>query len=61
MPSTPISRQLDSDTALERNAMEEALKPFAHRRVHPSPVEIAYNAHANLLTRIKQHRQIAGR
>jgi hyaluronan synthase len=51
---------LDSDTALARNAIEEALKPFADPRVQSvAGVEVAYNAHANLLTRISSIRQIA--
>jgi len=51
---------LDSDTALERNAIEEGLKPFANRRVQSvAGVEVAYNAHANLLTRMSSIRQIA--
>lgn len=55
-----IFATLDSDTALERNAIEEAMKPFAHRRVQSvAGVEVAYNSHANLLTRMSSIRQIA--
>jgi hyaluronan synthase len=55
-----IFATLDSDTALERNAIEEGLKPFAQRRVQSvAGVEVAYNAHASLLTRISSIRQIA--
>lgn len=51
---------LDSDTTLARNAIEEALKPLADRRVQSvAGVEVAYNAHANLLTRIGSIRQVA--
>jgi hyaluronan synthase len=51
---------LDSDTALARNAIEEALKPFVDPRVQSvAGVEVAYNAHANLLTRLSSIRQIA--
>jgi hyaluronan synthase len=51
---------LDSDTALERDAIEEGLKPFANRRVQSvAGVEVAYNAHANLLTRMSSVRQVA--
>lgn len=51
---------LDSDTALARNAIEEALKPFADPRVQSvAGVEVAYNAHANLLTKVSSIRQIA--
>lgn len=55
-----IFATLDSDTALARNAIEEALKPFADPRVQSvAGVEVAYNAHANLLTRVSSIRQIA--
>ena len=51
---------LDSDTTLERRAIEEGLKPFAVRQVMSvAGVEVAMNAHANLLTRISSLRQIA--
>jgi hyaluronan synthase len=51
---------LDSDTALERRAIEEILKPFADPRVMSvAGVEVAYNANKNLLTRICSLRQIA--
>jgi len=55
-----VSVTLDSDTALERNAIEEGLKPFADRRVQSvAGIEVAYNAHANLLTRMSSVRQVA--
>jgi hyaluronan synthase len=55
-----ISATLDSDTALERSALEEGLKPFANRRVQSvAGIEVAYNAHANLLTRVSSVRQVA--
>jgi len=51
---------LDSDTTLERRAIEEGLKPFATRRVMSvAGVEVAMNAHANILTRISSLRQIS--
>jgi hyaluronan synthase len=51
---------LDSDTTLDRRAIEEGLKPFAVRKVMSvAGVEVAMNAHANLLTRISSVRQIA--
>jgi hyaluronan synthase len=51
---------LDSDTTLDRKAIEEGLKPFADLRVQSvAGVEVAYNAHANLLTRVSSIRQIA--
>lgn len=55
-----IFATLDSDTALTRNAIEEALKPFADPRVQSvAGVEVAFNAHTNWLTRISSIRQVA--
>jgi hyaluronan synthase len=57
--SADIFGTVDSDTALARNAIEEALKPFADPRVQSvAGVEVAYNANTNLLTRISSIRQI---
>jgi hyaluronan synthase len=51
---------LDSDTALERNAVREGLKPFADARVQSvAGLELAYNHNQNLLTRINGLRQLA--
>jgi hyaluronan synthase len=51
---------LDSDTTLDRKAIAEGLKPFAIRRVMSvAGVEVAMNAHANLLTRISSLRQLS--
>lgn len=51
---------LDSDTTLERRAIEEGLKPFTSPRVMSvAGVEVAMNAHRNLLTRVSSLRQIA--
>ena len=45
---------VDSDTALELNAIEEGLKPFADRRVQSvAGIELAWNHRANLLVRLK--------
>lgn len=50
---------LDSDTALDRRAIEEGLKPFADRRVQSvAGLEIAYNHHRNFLTRISGTRSL---
>jgi hyaluronan synthase len=50
---------LDSDTALERNAIHEGLKPFADSRVQSvAGLELAYNHNENLLTRINGLRQL---
>lgn len=50
---------LDSDTALERHAIEEGLKPFARRRVQcVAGLEMAWNYPANMLTRIHGTRSL---
>lgn len=50
---------LDSDTALERRAIEEGLKPFADRRVQcVAGLELAHNHDRNLLTRISATRSL---
>lgn len=51
---------LDSDTALEHNAIHEGLKPFANKRVQSvAGLELAYNQNENWLTRINGLRQLA--
>jgi len=51
---------LDSDTALEREAIREGLKPFVDRRVQSvAGLELAYNQNQNWLTRINGLRQLA--
>jgi hyaluronan synthase len=48
---------LDSDTALERNALSEGLKPFADRRVQSvAGIELAWNYRKNWLTRLNSTR-----
>jgi hyaluronan synthase len=50
---------LDSDTALERRAIDEGLKPFAKRRVQSvAGLELAYNHHKNWLTRMSGTRSL---
>jgi hyaluronan synthase len=50
---------LDSDTALERNALSEGLKPFADRRVQSvAGVELAWNYRKNWLTRLNSTRSM---
>ena len=45
---------VDSDTSLERRAIEEGLKPFADRRVQSvAGIELAANHHQSLLVRLK--------
>lgn len=49
---------IDSDTALDRRAIEEGLKPFADPTVNSvAGVEVPFNMNANLLTRITGLRQ----
>jgi hyaluronan synthase len=51
---------LDSDTALERHAIEEGLKPFADRRIQSvAGLELAFNQNKNWLTRVNASRQLA--
>jgi hyaluronan synthase len=50
---------LDSDTALERTALSEGLKPFADRRVQSvAGVELAWNYRTNWLTRLNSTRSL---
>jgi hyaluronan synthase len=51
-PEADVFVTMDSDTALERMAIAEGLKPFADRRVWSvAGMELAFNARANWLTR----------
>ena len=51
---------LDSDTALERHAIEEGLKPFADEQVQSvAGLELAFNQNKNWLTRLNGVRQLA--
>ena len=51
---------LDSDTALEKEAINEGLKPFASRDVQcVAGLELAYNQNKNWLTRINALRQLS--
>jgi len=50
---------LDSDTALERTALAEGLKPFADRRVQSvAGIELAWNYRENWLTRLNSTRSL---
>jgi hyaluronan synthase len=52
VPDADVYATLDSDSALERRAIEEGLKPFASREVvSVAGLEMAYNLTTNLLTR----------
>ncbi len=51
---------MDSDSALERRAIDEGLKPFADREVvSVAGLEMAYNLTTNLLTRAMGMRSLA--
>lgn len=50
---------LDSDTVLDRHALEEGIKPFVDERVHSvAGLELAWNYDWNLLTRLNSARQL---
>jgi glycosyltransferase involved in cell wall biosynthesis len=50
---------VDSDTALERHALSEGLKPFADRQVQSvAGVELAWNHRENWLTRLNSTRSL---
>ncbi len=58
-PDADIFVTIDSDTALERHAIAEGLKPFADARVQSvAGMETAANAHANWLTRTSSARSL---
>lgn len=51
-PEADIFITIDSDTALERNAIHEGLKPFANPKIMSvAGIEVMYNSHHNWLTR----------
>ncbi len=58
-PDADFFITIDSDTALAANAIEEGLKPFAHRTVMSvAGVELAFNSAANWLTRTVSARSL---
>jgi hyaluronan synthase len=60
IPQADIYATMDSDSALERRAIEEGLKPFADREVvSVAGLEMAYNLTTNLLTRAMGMRSLA--
>jgi len=60
VPNADIYATMDSDSALERRAIEEGLKPFADRDiVSVAGLEFAYNLNKNLLTRAMGLRSLA--
>lgn len=60
VPNADIYATMDSDSALERRAIEEGLKPFANREVTSvAGLEMAYNLTTNILTRAMGLRSLA--
>lgn len=60
IPQADIYATMDSDSALERRAIAEGLKPFADREVvSVAGLEMAYNLTTNLLTRAMGMRSLA--
>jgi hyaluronan synthase len=60
VPHADVYATMDSDSALERRAIEEGLKPFASRGVvSVAGLEVAYNLNANILTRAMGMRSLA--
>lgn len=58
-PEAHIFVTIDSDTALCANAIEEGLKPFAHRTVMSvAGIELAFNSAVNWLTRTVSARSL---
>lgn len=60
VPDGALVVTLDSDTTMTRTYLEELIKPFADPRVMSvAGVELAYNAHANVWTRMASLRQLS--
>jgi hyaluronan synthase len=60
VPHADVYATMDSDSALERRAIEEGVKPFASRGVvSVAGLEVAYNLNANILTRAMGMRSLA--
>jgi Glycosyltransferase like family 2 len=54
VPEADIFVTVDSDTTLDRRAIEEGLKPFQSRRVMSvAGIEMGFNANENFLTRLQ--------
>lgn len=59
VPESDIFVTVDSDTTLDRRAIEEGLKPFQSRRVMSvAGIEMGFNATKNFLTRLQCSLQI---
>jgi hyaluronan synthase len=58
-PDADVFVTIDSDTALERRAIEEGVKPFADRKVSSvAGIEVAFNAQVNWLTQAMNSRGV---
>jgi cellulose synthase/poly-beta-1,6-N-acetylglucosamine synthase-like glycosyltransferase len=58
VPEADVFVTVDSDTTLERRALEEGLKPLQSRRVMSvAGIEMGFNANVNLLTRLQSSLQ----
>ena len=54
VPEADIFITVDSDTTLDRRAIEEGLKPFQNRKVMSvAGIELGFNATKNFLTRMQ--------
>lgn len=59
VPETDIFVTVDSDTTLDRHAIEEGLKPFKSRSVQSvAGIEMGFNANVNFLTRLQGSLQL---
>jgi hyaluronan synthase len=59
VPEADIFVTVDSDTTLERRALEEGLKPFQSRKVMSvAGIEMGFNANPNVLTRLQSSLQL---
>jgi hyaluronan synthase len=59
VPEADVFVTVDSDTTLERRALEEGLKPLQSRRVMSvAGIEMGFNANVNLLTRLQSSLQL---
>lgn len=59
VPEADIFVTVDSDTTLDRRAIEEGLKPFKSRKVMSvAGMEMGFNANVNFLTRLQSSMQL---
>jgi hyaluronan synthase len=59
VPEADVFVTVDSDTTLDRHALEEGLKPFQSRKVMSvAGIEMGFNANTNFLTRLQASLQM---